>query len=61
MDSSPSSVQIVSKVKGTEEPKGTRFQVGEMLPWKGVWFRVKEVKEHELVLQAVSSVEPKKK
>lgn len=54
MDSSsdqPPQVEVVTKAPQTS--KTPLFQVGEMLPWKGCWFKVKEVKEHELTLEVV--------
>jgi len=34
-----------------------RFQVGELLPWKGIWFEVTELTVEGLVLKARKLIE----
>lgn len=36
-----------------------RFQVGELLPWKGLWFEVMEVTRDGLVLKSRKKIEKK--
>ena len=36
-----------------------RFQVGELLPWKGLWFEVMEVTQDGLLLKSRKKIEKK--
>jgi hypothetical protein len=58
-------VKPVEETKTEIQPKHeihthfTRFQVGELLPWKGLWFEVIEVTIDGLVLKTRKSIEKK--
>jgi hypothetical protein len=54
--------EIVPVVLGskTEVPLHIlRFQVGELLPWKGIWFEVTDVTVEGLTLKARKPIEKK--
>jgi len=51
---SPEQMNEIQKAKIAElgRKRVPRFRVGELIPFKGVWFTVKEVQETGLVLEA---------
>jgi hypothetical protein len=58
-------VKPVEETKTEIQPKHEipthfiRFQVGELLPWKGLWFEVTEITADGLVLKARKPIKRK--
>jgi hypothetical protein len=50
MQNPESDPPLKPNLKPRDLPWQTKFHVGELLPWKGLWFRVLQVGERGLVL-----------